>query len=151
MISPHGTMTSQSPPSRPGALLDLARPVTPSWSSRQSPGQKSSPACCTPWPSAPTPSSLGPAAIVASSTAADQAQAAAALFYCATGTAFSGDHDRAADMIAQARTLDAAQARAWINELASIGQQHHEVLPLIPVLTAPSGASSPEEPADDAD
>ena len=99
----------------------------------------------------PDPSSLIPAAIVASSLAVGQAQAAAALFYCATGTAFSGDHDRAADMIAQALTLDAAQAGAWINELASIGQQHHEVLALIPVLTRPSGASSPEEPADDGD
>jgi len=94
------------------------------------------------------------AAIVASTTASTEAQAASALFYYATGTALGGDQDRALDLISRARSLDPSQATAWINELAVIGQQHHGVLALIPALTsapdtAPTG--SPQEAADDAD
>ncbi len=81
-------------------------------------------------------SSLIPAATVAYTTATTSAQAATAGFYLAVGEAVKGDHDQAADLMAEASEVGPDQVRPWINELAEIGRHHPGVLTLIPVLTA---------------
>jgi len=64
--------------------------------------------------------------------------------------AAGGELEQASDFIRQARTADAAQVSARINELAAIGRQHPGVLQLIPVLTAPARRPQQEAPDDDA-
>jgi hypothetical protein len=80
--------------------------------------------------------SLIPAATVAYITATTGVQAANAGFYLAVGEAVKGDHDQAADLVAEASEVGPDQVRPWVNELAEIGQYHPGVLTLIPVLTA---------------
>ena len=99
-----------------------------------------------------SPALVGPAALVAYTTAATNPQAATALFYYAIGTAIAGDPKQAAETITEARALDPDQGPVWINLLAGIGQQHGSVLALIPGLTAPPAPSTPSSSAkDDAD
>jgi hypothetical protein len=71
------------------------------------------------------------------------------MFYVAVAVAMAagGELEQASDLIGQARTADATQVSAWINELAEIGRQHPAVLQLIPVLTAPAG--QPHQEASD--
>jgi hypothetical protein len=82
--------------------------------------------------------SVVPAALVDYTAAASITEAAAALFYIAVGVAAGGEHERAVDLIRQARAADPVQVPGWINELAEVGQHHLAVLQLIPVLTAPA-------------
>jgi hypothetical protein len=92
--------------------------------------------------------SLRPAALVAYTAATTSAEAGTAMFYAAVATAAGGDPEQASDLIGQARTADATQVSAWINELAEIARHHPEVLQLIPALTAP--AEPQAAPDDDA-
>jgi hypothetical protein len=83
-------------------------------------------------------------------------QAAAGLFYLAVAAACTGSPDDSAGTLDQARRLEPGQETAWIGELASIGQHHPAVLPLIPVLTQPlepegTELSQPAESVDGAD
>jgi hypothetical protein len=94
--------------------------------------------------SRPDPAALGPAVEAALTAATTPEHAATALFYGAVRAARANDSDRAAEILTQARSLDPGQATAWIGVLASIGQQHTEVLPLITALTRP--AKDPEDP-----
>src|SRR5262249_4303266 len=100
-----------------------------------------------------TPAALGPAATAALTGASTAEQAAAALFYLAVAAARADDPGPAAETLAEARRLDPGQATAWIGELASIGQHHPAVLPLIALLTQPLEPAGPEpfRPAEDAD
>jgi hypothetical protein len=93
---------------------------------------------------------LGPAALVAYTAAATTAEAGTAMFYVAAAMAAGGELEQASDLIGQARTADATQVSAWINELAEIGRQHPGVLQLIPVLTAPAEQAQQGESDDDA-
>jgi hypothetical protein len=72
------------------------------------------------------------------------------MFYVAAAMAADGALEQASDLIGQARTVDATQVSAWINELAEIGRQHPGVLQLIPVLTSPVGQPQQEASDDDA-
>jgi hypothetical protein len=131
---------------RATALLNLARTgdAEPVFDALAEPGQF--PRLLHKLATRPDPSSVGPAALVAYTTATSAAEAAAAVFYLAVADAAGGDLEQAGDLIGQARTADPAQVPAWINELARIGQHHPGVLQLIPALTAPSGQPSPPEP-----
>jgi tetratricopeptide (TPR) repeat protein len=89
------------------------------------------------------PVSIGHAAVVAYTTATTHAEAANAVFYLAVARSAEGDHKQARDLIKRARAADPAQVPAWINELAEIGQHHHDVLRLIPELTGPADPPAP--------
>ena len=89
--------------------------------------------------------SVGAAAIVAYTAATTRAEAATAVFYLAVGVAAGGDQEQADDLITQALAADPAQVPGWINALAEIGEHHHGVLQLIPVLTAPAEQPAPSE------
>ena len=97
--------------------------------------------------------STEPAALVAYSAAKTSAEVAVAAFYLAVVAAARGDHERASDLIGQARTADPRQVSKWINELAGIGQYHLGVLQLIPQLTASADPPAPSQgiPHDHAD
>ena len=132
---------------RATALLDLARSgdIEPVFEALTEPGEF--PRLLHTLAMRPDAHSVSPAAIVAYTAAETIAEAATALFYLAVGVAAGADQEQAGDLIRQARAADPAQVPAWINELAEIGQHHHGVLQLIPVLTAPADQPSPSEPS----
>lgn len=85
----------------------------------------------------PDPAALATTALVASTAATTEAEAAGAWFFYAVAQAIEGSADDAAGMVAEARRLDPDQAGGWIAQLADLGRSHPAVLPLIAVLTAP--------------
>ena len=99
----------------------------------------------------PDTAALGPAATAALTAASSAEQAAVALFHLAVTAAITGSPVSAAETLAQARRLDPGQEQTWIAELASLGQHHPAVLPLITALTRPVEPEGPEppEPAED--
>jgi hypothetical protein len=98
----------------------------------------------------PDTAPLSPAAMVAYTAATTLAGAATAMFYIAVAMTAGGELEQASDLIGQARTTDATQVSAWINDLAEIGRHHPGVLRLIPALTAPTDEPQQEASDDDA-
>jgi hypothetical protein len=88
--------------------------------------------------------------MVAYTAATTLAGAATAMFYIAVAMTAGGELEQASDLIGQARTTDATQVSAWINDLAEIGRHHPGVLRLIPALTAPTDEPQQEASDDDA-
>ena len=81
---------------------------------------------------------LGPTAVVAFTTAADQPRAAVALFYLSVASAIGGGLHSAGNLASQARAAGPDQIHTWLGRCAAIGQVHTSVLPLLAVLTQPS-------------